>query len=257
MITSTVNERVKWTRSLQQRRRARDRERAFVAEGTRWAHEFVAARYRPELVFHSPELASDERSIVDQLAALGGEILPVSAEVMAALSDTQSPQNLLIVARKPELAPPEHPKLVIVADRLRDPGNLGTLMRTALAGDVDLLLLLEGTVDPYNPKVVRGAMGAQLHLPTRFCRAADLQGSLEGLTVWLAAVEGGTAYTEVDWRQPAAIIIGGEAHGAREAIERLAHHRTHIPISGPSDSLNAAVAAAVIIFEIKRQRGIP
>lgn len=254
MITSTVNERVKWVRSLQRRRRVRDRENAFVAEGARWAQEFIAAEYGPELIFHSSPLRDHEEALLGRLRSLGGQVVPVSDDVMASLSDTESPQNLLVVARKPELVPPADRDLVIVADQLRDPGNLGTLLRTALAAGVDQLLLLEGTVDPYNPKVVRAAMGAQLHQPLRLCRPDELEGQLEGLTLWLAAVEGGAPYTEVDWRPPTALIIGGEAHGARDLIQRLAHKRTHIPISGPSDSLNAAIAAAILIFEIRRQR---
>ncbi len=257
MITSISNDRVKWARSLQSKRRARESERAFVAEGTRWAREFLDAGVAPLLVFHSEHLSQRDRGVVNQLASLGAEIAEVSYHVMEAISDTEAPQDLLVVATIPDPPAPAGRTLVLAADRLRDPGNLGTLLRTALAAEVDQVILTKGTVDPYNPKVVRGAMGAQLHLPIFQCQPDELGDHLEGLSVRLAETDEGMPYTEVNWRPPSALVIGSEAHGARDAIRRAAPELVHIPISGPSDSLNAAVAAAVILFEIRRQRGTP
>lgn len=255
MITSTSNERVKWIRSLQARRRNRDNERRFVAEGVRWAEEFVAAQRTPELVLHTEELDQRERTALGRLTAMGAEELQVSPEVMAACSDTESPQRLLLVAAQPDISPPSPSDWLMVADGLSDPGNLGTLLRTALAAGVDALLLVKGSVDPYNPKVVRGAMGAQLRLPIELVERQALSARLQGHRALLAEARAGDPYTQVDWRGPIALIIGSEAHGPSDDLRALAHGSTHIPIESQADSLNAAVAAAVILFEIRRQRG--
>jgi len=179
----------------------------------------------------------------------------VSEAVMASCSDTQSPPGLLAVLpirthlkRKPE-------KLALVIDRFADPGNLGTLLRTALAAGVEAVYLNEGGVDPHNPKVVRGAMGAHMRLPILTVDAKYLQRHLAGLDIWLAEAHTGRPYTEVDWRRPVALIIGGEAHGPQPSIRALALGQVHIPMPGGTESLNAAVAAAVVLFEIVRQRG--
>lgn len=255
MITSTANARVKWVQGLQAKRKDRYAERRFVAEGIRWADEIVSAGAEANTVFHTEHMDNRRRALVNQLASAGAEVIPVSDSVMAAMSDTESAQDLLIVAPFPRPAIPAQPSAVVVADQLSDPGNLGSLLRTCLAAEVDLVLLTQGSVDPFNPKVVRAAMGALLHLPIDLVDPADLPDRLAGLDPWLAEADGGIGYTQVDWKRPFALIIGSEAHGASPAVRALAGNSTHIPISGPSDSLNAAVAAAVILFETRRQRG--
>ncbi|MBC7225129.1 MAG: RNA methyltransferase, partial [Anaerolineae bacterium] len=113
-----------------------------------------------------------------------------------------------------------------------------------------------GTVDPTNPKVVRAAMGAHFRLPLRPRAAWDaIAERLSGRPTWLAAPQGGTPYDQVDWKAPSALIIGGEAEGASPEAEALATGRVHIPMAQGVESLNAAVAAAVLLFEARRQRG--
>jgi TrmH family RNA methyltransferase len=145
--------------------------------------------------------------------------------------------------------------LALVADRIADPGNLGTILRTALASGVEALFLTKGTVDPFNPKVVRGAMGAHFHLPIEILEPGALAQRLDDLEIWVAEAGQGMLYHEVNWRQPIALIISCEAHGPQPAIRSLAKGQVQIPMIGPTDSLNAAIAAAVILFEIVRQRG--
>ncbi|MFP3854480.1 MAG: TrmH family RNA methyltransferase, partial [Anaerolineales bacterium] len=159
------------------------------------------------------------------------------------------------VAPFPQLKLPVEPSFLVAVDQLADPGNLGTLLRTSLAAGVEGLVLTPGTVDPFNPKVVRGAMGALLHIPLQWAKPSELKSALAGLPLWLAETNQGPAYTQVDWQPPCALLIGSEAHGARAKLAELADQVTHIPMEGPADSLNAAVAAAVILFEIRRQRG--
>ena len=257
MITSTSNERVKWIRSLQARRRNRYGENRFVAEGVRWAGEFLQADHTPDSVFFREPLSEQENNLLAKLAAMGTETTEVSAEVMAAMSDTESPQALLLVAPFPKLKIPAQPTLLVVVDQLADPGNLGTLLRTSLAAGVEALILTQGTVDPFNPKVIRAGMGAQLNLPIVWSEADKLRVHLNGLPLWLAETGQGPAHSQVDWKPACALLIGSEAHGARQRLIQMADHFTHIPMQGPADSLNAAVAAAVILFEIQRQRGQP
>lgn len=255
MITSTSNERIKWIRGLQSRRRNREADRVFVAEGVRWAEEFVAAQRAPVLVLHTQDLDQRERTALGRLTALGAEALEVSPDVMAACSDTESPQRILVVGNQPMWEGRGEFDWLLVADRISDPGNLGTLLRTSLAAGVGALLLVKGTVDPYNPKVVRAAMGAHLRLPIEFVERKNLPARLAGYKTCVAQAQSGPPYTEVDWRGPVALIIGSEAHGPADQLTDLADGSTHIPIEAEVDSLNAAVAAAVILFEIRRQRG--
>jgi len=173
---------------------------------------------------------------------------------MKAMADTISPQGVLAVVPFVELAPPLSPSLVLVVDRLRDPGNLGTILRSANAAGVEQVILTPKTVDPYNPKVVRGAMGAHFRLPIKALSWPEIAGALTGVQILLADARAEQAYYQVDWRQPSALIIGGEAQGASQEARELAVTTIAIPMHGRTESLNAAVAASVILFEAARQR---
>ncbi len=255
MITSTANPRVKWIRSLQAKRRTREAESLFIVEGLRSAREVVAAGRPVSLVLHTEDLDARGRGIVNNLCRLGAQAEVVSAQVMAACSTTESPPGILVVLPVPALPLPEPLRLALVADGIADPGNLGTLLRTAAAAGVEGVFLSQGTVDAYNPKVVRGAMGAHLRLPILALDPTALAERLTGLQVWVAEAGQGPSYDQVDWRPPSALVIGGEAHGPQAGTRALSGRSVHIPMPGGSESLNAAVAAAVILFEIVRQRG--
>jgi TrmH family RNA methyltransferase len=255
MITSTSNPRVKWVRALQAKRRARQEEAAFVIEGLRLAREVVTAQTPVHLVLHTEHLDGRARGVVNNLARLGAEVLAVSDAVMSACSDTETPSGILAVVAQPSTSVPEKLTLAVIADRISDPGNMGTLLRTSLAAGVEAVFLTAGTVDPYNPKVVRGAMGAQLRLPILPLDFNQPPQQLSDVQIWLSEAAAGKPHYEVDWRQPVALLIGGEAQGPQPASRAHADGQVHIPMPGAIESLNVAVAASVILFEIIRQRG--
>jgi TrmH family RNA methyltransferase len=148
------------------------------------------------------------------------------------------------------------PGLFLILDAVRDPGNLGTILRSGEAAGVGQVLLAPGTVDLYNPKVVRGAMGAHFRLPVFSHDWPDISKQTSGRAVWLAHAAGDTTYDAVDWTQPSALIVGGEASGAGQEAAQIATGRVSIPMTGGAESLNAAMAATVILFEAARQRRI-
>jgi TrmH family RNA methyltransferase len=259
MITSSSNDKVRYVRKLQSQKSVRHEDQRLVLEGVRLVEEVVRAGLVPTLVFYTEALASEGRgkALLVTLRGVGAPCTMVSESVMEHCSDTVTPQGILAVLPFPDIASPQPPTLVLIVDRLRDPGNLGTLLRTALAAGVEQVLLAPGTVDFSNPKVVRSAMGAHLWLPISDAGWDTIADRVSGCHVWLAAAGGATRYTQVDWTHPAALILGSEAHGAGEKARSLARDRVSIPIQPAVESLNAAVAAAVILFEAARQRGWP
>lgn len=255
MITSTGNEKVKYVRSLY-RRRVRYRERRFVIEGVRLVEEAFRAGIVPALLFYNEGVNAipGGRELLVEIQKGGSPASAVSEKVMKAMADTVSPQGVLAVVPFVELAPPPSPSLGLVVDRLRDPGNLGSILRSANAARVEQVILAPKTVDSYNPKVVRGAMGAHFRLPIVALSWPEIAEALAGVQILLADVRAKRAYYEVDWTRPSALIIGGEAHGASREARELAAATIAIPMHGGAESLNAAVAASVILFEAARQR---
>jgi TrmH family RNA methyltransferase len=244
-------------RQLLADRSARQKAGIFVLEGSRLAEEALAAGLTARLVLHTPELDRRARSLVEAFARAGCETLTVTPRLLAASSEIDTAPGLLVVAERPDLRPPSPLRLAVVADGLADPGNFGSLMRTSVAAGVEALFLTPGTVDPYNPKVVRGAMGAHFHLPLApLDDGADSQ-ALSGLELWLAEPGAGVPYHQVEWGRPLALILGNEARGVSPEWRSRAAGSVHIPMRRAAESLNAAVAAAVILFEIARQRGSP
>ena len=255
MIISVANEKVKYVRSLH-RRRVRYRERHFVIEGVRLMEEAFRAGIMPALVFYSEGIDAipGGGELLVEARKRGLATFAVSENVMKALSDTVSPQGVLAVVPFVELDPPPSLSLALVVDRLRDPGNLGSILRSANAAGVEQVILAPKTVDPYNPKVVRGAMGAHFRLPIVALSWPEIAETLTDIQVLLADARGERTCYEVDWTRPSALIIGGEAHGASREAAELAMATIAIPMHGGAESLNAAVAASVILFEAARQR---
>ena len=257
VIRSAANPRLRWVRRLHADRQARQEAGVFVLEGSRLAEEALAGGLTARLVLRTPELDRRSLSLVEAFAQSGCEVLTVTPRLLAASSEIETAPGLLVVADRPDLRPPTYLSLAVVADGLADPGNLGSLMRTSVAAGVEALFLTPGTVDPYNPKVVRGAMGAHFHLPLAALDRGPDSAALSDMQLWLAEPGAGVPYHQVDWGRPLALILGNEARGVNPAWRSRAAGSVHVPMRKAAESLNAAVAAAVILFEIARQRGSP
>ena len=254
VITSSVNPAIAYVRSLS-RRDTRAVERAFVVEGLRAVRDGVLAGVPPRLVLLRHDDRADRLLHELDMAPDDPVLRRVEPRLFDKLSEVQAPQGVLAVFPWPE--GPElttQTPLVLVLDRLRDPGNLGTLLRSAAGAGVSAVYLTPESVDPWNPKVVRAGMGAHFRLPLLAFdeAAATLRDTLPLRAA--SAANAPVAYDAVDWTQPAALIIGGEAEGVSPALTAWASQSVAIPLAANVESLNAAVAGSILLFEAARQR---
>ena len=226
-----------------------------MVEGRRAVADAVDAGARPTLVLL-------REGTEDALPATGhwpgARVRLVAPRLFDALTDTVTPQGVLAVFPFPTLTESRGAwptPLVLVLDRIRDPGNLGTLLRAAAGAGVDAVYLTPESVDPFNPKVVRAGMGAHFRVPLRELDAEALSELTRACPLRVVAqAHTPTPYDALDWRQPAAVIVGSEAAGVGAEVAALATATAAIPLAAGVESLNAAVAGAVILFEAVRQR---
>lgn len=256
VISSLSNMRIKEARKLQ-RRRARRAQNRLLIEGVRLVRDAWESGAVLDEVFYVQEQVGSSGAaaeLVRALAQAGVALLACTPAVFATLAETLSPQGIAAVTSLPDLPLRGPADFVLVLDGLRDPGNAGTLLRTAEAAGVGLVLFGPETVDPFNDKVLRAGMGAHFRLPLRSVEAwQGVADATENCAHYVAAADADVAYDAVDWTQPAVLIVGGEAEGA-SAAARASATPIAIPMVGRTESLNAAVAGAVILFEAARQR---
>ncbi len=254
MITSSDNARIKQVRGLLTQAKQRRQEQKYVLEGVRLIEDALLAGVQPDFVLYRPDAElkiSAAASLLSRLQAQNTTCLVTEPTLFNKLSDTQNPQGILAVCPLPELTPRQPLSLVLILDGIGDPGNLGSALRTAGAVGVDLVILSPDTVDPFNPKVVRGGMGAHFRLPILQQTWPEI-GQL-GLPMVIADADGERHIFEVDWTTPVALVVGNEAHGPSQNARALASEVVRIPMVS-AESLNAAMAASVILYEIFRQR---
>jgi TrmH family RNA methyltransferase len=200
------------------------------------------------------------------LSALRGREVPVrrlAAELFASLSEAETSQGVLALARRPAFDAERvfrGTPLVLVADGVQNPGNLGGLLRTAEAAGASGAILTAGCADPFSWKALRGSMGSAFRLP--HLRGLAIQQALDalearGVAVLATAKDGERRYDEADLRGPVALVVGSEGAGLPESVRARATARLRVPLAGPVESLNVAVAAALVLFEAARQRGFP
>lgn len=256
MITSTANQQVKQVIQLNKKAKLRDERDIFVVEGSKMFGE--APKERIERAYIS-ESYLEKNSMKQILEKVPYEV--VSDAVFKAMSDTQTPQGILCLVKQyhyelKELLKRDHP-LFLVLENLQDPGNLGTIMRTAEGAGVTAVIMSKGTVDLYNPKTIRSTMGSIYRVP--FLYVEDLKETLEvlrehGIRSYAAHLQGKNTYDKEDYRGGTAFLIGNEGNGLSDEISACADTYIRIPMEGQLESLNAAVAAAILMYETHRQR---
>lgn len=258
MITSTSNGKVKELVQLRKKTKLRNQQGVFLVEGIRMFREveredviqvYLSESFYEKEVHKNPVL----------VAGMPTEIL--SDTVFAYVSDTKTPQGILCVVRQKrysieQILEQKNPHILML-DHLQDPGNLGTIFRTAEAAGVTGIILSADTVDLYNPKVIRSTMGSIYRMPfvyTENLETAICKVKQQGITVYAADLDGANSYDQEDYQKGSAFLIGNEGNGLQKEIADMAERKIRIPMAGAVESLNAAVAAAILMFEVSRQR---
>jgi TrmH family RNA methyltransferase len=280
VITSRDNPLVKRARAV---RDGKIQEQIFI-EGVRLAEEAARSALSIQDVLYTERLALDERGkrLLQALTISSKRATPVSEKVLASVSDTKTPQGVVVLAARPagdrgwgsvddpernralqdasaQATPPApHPPLIVIMHRINNPSNAGAIVRAAEAAGATGALTTEGTADLYSPKALRGAMGSTFRLPlregVRFDDALSWCASRGIRTISMAAAPT-RAYTEIDWTGAHALIVGEEGAGLEGYEIAAADEAVHIPMRPPVESLNVAVAAAIVLYEAARQRG--
>lgn len=273
MITSTSNQQVKNLIQLRKKAKARKDQDVFVVEGIKMYEEAPADRLVQTFMsesFYRKYKEKEQNRLSDS-----GEVTILSDAVFSAVSDTMTPQGVLCVVRQYHyqledlLTVPEdqtkaqkkdgvaQQPLLIVLENLQDPGNLGTIVRTAEGAGVTGILLTSESVDIYNPKVIRSTMGSVYRMP--FYYTENLQDSIgllkqKGVRFYAAHLQGAVPYDQPDYAGPSAFMIGNESRGLTDAAASAADACVKIPMCGKVESLNAGIASAVLMYEASRQR---
>jgi RNA methyltransferase, TrmH family len=255
MITSPHNPKLKLIRALQGRAKERREAGAFVVDGVRLVEDAVNGNWKFRFALFDETLSERGMSQVESLRSRGVDVEEVSSNLMKSLSETETPQGILAVLELTLLPIPNLPTFILIPDQIRDPGNLGTLLRTAAAAGVQAVLLPPETTDAFAPKVVRAGMGAHFRLAIRSLTWEEIRRFCDSASqrIYLADMDGQSCW-ETDLRQPVTLVIGGEADGASESARKLVNGKISIPMSGNVESLNAGVAGSILMFEVVRQR---
>lgn len=255
MITSASNPRMKQVIQLNKKSKTRYQERVFVAEGIKMCLE--APRGQIQQMYVSESFLAEEKNR-QRIQDYSYEV--VSDTVFSRISETKTPQGILCLVQMPEYGLEEllrqSPHLLIL-ENIQDPGNLGTMIRAGEGAGVTGVIMDRTTVDMFNPKTIRSTMGSLFRVP--FYVAADLQETLSelkerGIALYAACLDGERLYDEPNYTSPCGFLIGNEANGLSDRTAALADVRISIPMEGQVESLNAAVASALLMYEASRQR---
>jgi TrmH family RNA methyltransferase len=257
MITSSANAKVKNVMNLVKKAKARKLSGLFVAEGLRIFREIP--RDMIDSLFVSESFLKEE-SRKKLVEGLSFEV--VSDDVFVAMSDTQTPQGVLALVRQfsykmEDLQTKDSPAFLMILESIQDPGNLGTIIRAGEGAGITGVIMDDATADIYNPKVIRSTMGSVCRVP--FVYTSDLKGTLknlkaQGVRLYAAHLEGRNNYEKEDYTVDTGFLIGNEGNGLTEETSALADALVKIPMMGKVESLNAAVAASILMFEAARQR---
>lgn len=258
MITSASNAQVKNVILLNQKAKARREQGLFVVEGRKMFLEAPADWV--EKVYVSEQLSKDQ-GFMEKTKGFSVEI--VADSVFAKMSDTQTPQGVLSLVKKPvyqeeDLLKGESPMILVLED-LQDPGNVGTMFRTGEGAGIQGVLLTKNTVDLFNPKVIRSTMGSIYRIPFLYMEDISQIAALlrkNGITSYAAHLNGKNAYDQEDYTKSTAFLIGNEGNGLTDQAAKEADTLIRIPMQGRLESLNAAMAAGILMYECFRQRRV-
>lgn len=257
MITSVSNERIKHVAALQQKARLRREESLFVIEGGRLFWEAPISLIR-EVYVSERFLKNADEETKEKLAKIGYE--EVSEPVFGKISDTKTPQGILAVLTQQNYKREDllgSSPLLLLLENVQDPGNLGTIMRTAEGAGVTGIIMSRDCADIYQPKVVRSTMGSIFRVPFYQCEELSQEIAFlqsRDVKVFAAYLEGSECYDTVNYLGGTAFLIGNEGNGLTEESALTADVRIRIPMSGKLESLNAGISAALLIYEAARQR---
>lgn len=264
MITSASNAQIRKIEALLKKSKERRMQNAFVIEGKKMFEEVLQRKELLIKAYFSEQYVKEEYP--DGVPKeLPHEIL--SASVFLAVSETVTPQGVLAIVRMPEYSLEEilektrgeNGGTLLLLENVRDPGNLGTMIRTAEAADIAGIVLSRESVDVYNPKVIRSTMGAVFRVPVLYAEDFySLLGQLteDGVRLFAAHLKGTKDFTDADYTGRVGILIGNEANGLTKEASLLAKEKVLIPMAGSVESLNAAVAAALLMYEAFRKKRI-
>lgn len=259
-LTGLNNPLVKAAAELKQKKHRTERGE-FLAEGLRTAEEAVAYG-KVRALFYTQEAVGGERMqrLLEAAAAQNIELICVSENVLKKIADTETPQGVAAVCTMPQVSLEDllaGGQMLLVLDRIGDPGNMGTMLRTADAAGIGGVVLLKGCVDAYAPKTVRSSMGSLFHVPVAagldeaaFVKAARAA----GYALLVTALDGADNLYKADLSGRLAFVMGNEASGVSDYLLSAADKRVFIPMQGRAESLNVAMAAGIVMFEALRRR---
>jgi TrmH family RNA methyltransferase len=252
LITSKSNQRLRGVRRLA---RTRSRER-FVIEGHRQLHSALEAQARVLEVYSCPELhlGARDHDLISLAARRGALVHELSTEAFLSVSGQMRADGVLAVVARPASAVQNLGAFVVVAEGIERPGNLGTIVRTAVAAGADTLVVCDGCTDVFHPEVVRGSVGTIFNIRIATARSAAAVERLRAHRVLVATPDAALPYWAADYAGPTAIVVGSERHGVTDVWRAVAADTVAIPMAPGADSLNVAVAAGVVLMEATRQR---
>jgi len=253
------HQKVQRLRRLVGRRSARQAERAFVAEGAKVIGAALDVSVPIEAVFFDPSAGPTDLAVVERAFAAGCRVFELEKGVLERVAGTVTPQPILAIVPAVDIALEGLARdgLILLCADVRDPGNLGTVLRSAEAAGVRGVVCAEGTVDPYNPKCVRASAGALFHVP--LVVGGNTVQVLSELGTWGmrrlgTSAQAGSSVWEAELTGPLVVVLGNEASGLGAEVDGALDGRLRVPIEGRAESLNVGMAAAVVVYEAARQR---
>ena len=258
-ITSSQNPYIKTLVQLQEKAKARKQSGTFLIEGMREIELAIKGKYEIETILFLPELVTEKQ--INKLSSNRIEVIEISKEVYQKLAYRDTTEGILAVAKTKslqltDLKLPENP-LIMVMEAIEKPGNIGAMLRTCDAANIDAVIIANPKTDLYNPNIVRSSVGC---LFTNQIAIASTEETIDfllknNINFYSATLQNSTSYHTQNYTKPTALVVGTEATGLSELWREKATQNIIIPMQGEIDSMNVSVAAAILIFEAKRQRG--